>query len=335
MTQQPRVTKGRGRAEEAGYTLVAVIFILFVMTIWLGVAMPKVIKQLQRDQELETQERGKQYIRAIQLYHNKFRAFPTNIDALVKTNNIRYLRKKYKDPTTGKDEWKIIRYGQAKTQTLGFFGKPLMGGSAFGGIGPVGGQNNNLFGGNPTGSGQQGQTDSSGSTGTGTGTDQSNQSSTGQNYNPSSGSGAYAQQQQSSYGQSGQNGQNGQSSSGLTGQSFGGGGIIGFSPNSPKATMITYRKRNKYNEWEFIYDPALEQYYASGAGAGAGQTNQQGYGFNPMGVGSNFGNNTSGGPGWGNSNNGSTDQNGNGSGTGQTGNGGGSGSGQSGSNIFQ
>ncbi len=326
MTQQSTGTKGRGRAHEAGYTLLAVIFILFTLTIWLSVAMPKVIKQLQRDQELETQQRGKQYMRAIELYHRKTRAFPPTLEALVKTNNIRYLRKKYKDPTTGKDEWKIIRYGQAKTKTLGFFGKPIMGGGLGGGIGPVGVQNNNLFGGNPTDSSQQGQTgsndSSSGSgTGSGTGTDQSNQSSTQQPYNPTSGSSAYAQQQQ---GSSGQNGQNGQSGNGLSGQTFGGGGIIGFSPNSPKSTMITYRKRNKYNEWEFIFDPALEQYYASGAGGVGGQTNQPGYGFNPTGVGGDYNNNGNNGTAWGNPNNGT------GSGTGQSG----GSSGQSGNNIF-
>ena len=330
--QQPTVKRRRGKAGEAGYTLLAVIFILFTLTIWLSVAMPKVIKQLQRDQELETYERGQQYIRAIQLYYHKFRSFPPNIDLLVKSNNIRYLRKKYKDPTTGKDDWKIIRYGQAKTQTLGFFGKPLMGGGGLGGgIGPVAGQGNNLFGGNPTDSSQSGQTGSSSSGTTGTGTDQSSQNLTQPNNQSSSGSSIFAQQQQSSFGQ------NGQSSNGLSGQTFGGGGIIGFSPNSPKATMITVRKRNKYSEWEFIFDPALEQYYASGAGAGGAQTNQPGYGFNPMGVGGNVNNGSNSGTAWGNSNNGSTDQNGSGSGTGQSGGQTGSGGGinQNGNSPFQ
>jgi hypothetical protein len=32
-------------------------------------------------------------------------------------------------------------------------------------------------------------------------------------------------------------------------------GIIGFSPNSPKQSILVYKKKNHYNEWEFVYDP--------------------------------------------------------------------------------
>ena len=86
-------------------------------------------------------ERGKQYIRAVQLYYRKFHAYPPNVDALVKTNEIRFLRKKYIDPTTGKDDWKPILFGQNKTPTaMGFFGQPLAGSaSTVAGIGPSGG----------------------------------------------------------------------------------------------------------------------------------------------------------------------------------------------------
>lgn len=315
------------RAGEAGYTLVAVMFILFVMTIWLSVAMPRMIKALQRDQELETQQRGKQYIRAIQLYYRQFHSFPPTLDVLVKSNNLRFLRKKYKDPTTGKEEWKIIRYGQAKTQTLGFFGQPLMGGGAFGGIGPVGVQNNSPLGGSSTDSSQSSL---SGTTPAGTGTDPSTSSQSsmqpGSTQNPFAGSGLNG----SPTGAPGQTGLGGQPGQGLTGQTFGGGGIIGFSPNSPKPTMITYRKRNKYNEWEFIYDPALEQYYASGAAAagGAGMNpGQQGFGMNPTGVGGNYGNPGTTGNSWGVSSPGAASPGG------MTGPG--AGTGQNGGSIFQ
>jgi hypothetical protein len=42
---------------------------------------------------------------------------------------------------------------------------------------------------------------------------------------------------------------------GASGQTFGGVGIIGFSPNSPKQSILVYKKKNHYNEWEFVYDP--------------------------------------------------------------------------------
>ena len=46
--------------------LVAVIFLLALLTIALAVALPKMSKQIQRDRELETMHRGKQYIRGDQ-----------------------------------------------------------------------------------------------------------------------------------------------------------------------------------------------------------------------------------------------------------------------------
>ena len=50
----------------------------------------------------------------------------------------------------------------------------------------------------------------------------------------------------------------------MTGQTFGGAGIIGFSPNSPKQSILVYKKKNHYNEWEFVYDPLAEQMMQGG-----------------------------------------------------------------------
>ena len=117
----------RPQPSEEGYMLVAVIFLVALLTISLAVALPRISKEIQRDHEVETMHRGKQYIRGIRMYYKKFGAYPPNVDALVKgTNNIRYMRKKYADPTTGKEDWKPVRYGQNKAPTaMGFFGKPL------------------------------------------------------------------------------------------------------------------------------------------------------------------------------------------------------------------
>jgi hypothetical protein len=54
----------------------------------------------------------------------------------------------------------------------------------------------------------------------------------------------------------------------LSGQTFGGGGIIGFSPNSPKQSIMVYKKKNHYNEWEFVYDPLAEQMMMQGGNTG-------------------------------------------------------------------
>jgi len=89
------------------------------------------------------------------------------------------------------------------------------------------------------------------------------------------------------------------------GQTFGGIGIMGFSPTSPKQSILVYKKKNHYNEWEFLYDPVAEQMMqqgglAGGAGTGLGTLpNGSPTGGNPTpGSGPTFG---GGGPSFGNS----------------------------------
>jgi len=128
-------TRRRAKPSEEGYILVAVMFMLVLLMIAMAVAAPKIAKEIQRDRELETMHRGKQYAHAIKLYYRQFNAYPANVDALVNTNQIRFLRKKYIDPTTGKDEWKVIHVGQNKVPTaFGFFGVPLGGAGMGGGL---------------------------------------------------------------------------------------------------------------------------------------------------------------------------------------------------------
>lgn len=255
------------RPAEEGYILLAVIFMLALLMISLAIAAPKVAKEIQRDRELETMHRGKQYIRAIKVYYKKFGSFPPSVDALVKTQEIRFLRKKYIDPTTGKEDWKIIRFGQAKTQTLGFFGQPITGagsagGSVLAGTGPSGG--------NSTSSGIGGGSSAFGGSSSGIGNSNSlfGSSSIGSNTLGSSTSGTASAGTGSS---SDSNQASGSTNTGLSGQSFGGAGIIGFSPNSPKQSILVYKKKNHYNEWEFIYDPLTDMTTVSGNAGAIGQ----------------------------------------------------------------
>ena len=117
---------------ESGYVLLAVIFLTVILLISIALAAPKIAQSIQRDRDLETIHRGEQYKRAIQLYYKQYGAYPTSFDQLKQTNNVRYLRKEYADPLTGKVDWKPVYYGQAHVHPLGFFGQPL---SAIGGVG--------------------------------------------------------------------------------------------------------------------------------------------------------------------------------------------------------
>jgi type II secretory pathway pseudopilin PulG len=285
--------------DEQGYILLAAIFFLALLVISLAVAAPQVAKSIQRDREVETFHRGMQYRRAIQLYYRKFHAYPPNADALVKTNEIRFLRKKYIDPMTGKDDWKPVLYGQNKTPTaMGFFGQPLSGNATtIAGIGPGGGNGLNgnngstgtsttggstsFFGGtsifsspdNGSGPGSTGDNGgTSGSTG-GTGTASSGTSSsestgsgsTGDNGGASGSTGGTAT---TTSGTSSSGDASSGTGSGQTEQTFGGAGIIGFSPASPKQSILVYKKKNHYNEWEFTYDPLSDMQTISGGNTG-------------------------------------------------------------------
>jgi type II secretory pathway pseudopilin PulG len=286
------------KPSEEGYLLLSVMFLMAILVLWLSVAVPRMTKSIQRDREVETMHRGKQYIRALQLYYRKFGAYPPSQDALVKTNDIRFLRKKYIDPTTGKDDWKPILFGQNKVATaMGFFGQPLSAGGSIAGIGPSGGNagstgsngsSGSLFGNSPSGPGYSppggpttGTSDNSGaSTPTSGSTDNSGTSNSGTS---TDNSGTSAGSSTPGAGPTGQNSGTA-SGSGPTGQSFGGAGIIGFSPASPNKSILVYKKKDHYNEWEFTYDPLMDMKTMTGGNTGViGQPagDQQGAGVAP------------------------------------------------------
>ncbi|HTM18660.1 MAG TPA: hypothetical protein VL135_17235 [Terracidiphilus sp.] len=261
MNQQSTIR--RKKTSEDGYMLVAVIFMMAILVLSLAVAVPKVKASIQRDREEETMQRGKQYIRAIQLYYRKFHAYPPNVDALVKTNEIRFLRKKYVDPTTGKEEWKPIMYGQNKTpMAMGFFGQPLAA-AGLAGIGPSGGNLNGT--GSPTGGlfNSSPTTGNTGATTSAAGTDPGTQAGS------TSGAAGTPGQPATPGAPGSTTGTNNPIGSG---QTFGGGGIIGFSPQSPKQSILVYKKKNHYNEWEFLYSFLTDQQQmTSGTGLNGGQ----------------------------------------------------------------
>jgi type II secretory pathway pseudopilin PulG len=76
--------------------------------IMLYIELPRVIMQAQRAKEQTLIDRGEQYKRAIQLYVRKEKKYPQSIDDLETSTNTRYLRRRYKDPFTGKDDWRLI-----------------------------------------------------------------------------------------------------------------------------------------------------------------------------------------------------------------------------------
>ena len=288
---------------EQGYVLLAVIFLLALLLISLAIAAPKIARSIQRDKELETIHRGEQYKRALKLYYQKFGSYPTSVDQLVETNQMRFLRKRYTDPLTGKDDWKPVYFGQAHVRPLGFFGQPLMTGAMPGAgsmyaLAPTTTTDAN---GVPIASPDQSGTGATSGSSTGFGSSSSGFGSSGSSFGSSSSgfgssSSGFGQQNgiSSMFGQStptmgtgsSTGSPFGSSGTGTSATTFGGGGpIVGFTLPVDKPSLVDYKLQTRYNKWEFNYDPTEEQAQAlNGLAGGSPPTGTNPTGTNPAGT---------------------------------------------------
>ena len=266
-------------------------------------------RSIQRDKELETIHRGEQYRRAIQLYYRKFQRYPTSIDQLVNTNQIRFLRKKYTDPLTGQGRLEADPVWAGACAASGIL-RPAADGD--GGVGGHDGldvcadggghgcqwrprrsgddefqqrqrrqaavrRSGGMFGSSPSTPGT-GFGSSAGSS-VGIGVDVRQQPrrrwaaaefADGQQFDLSRWAAAPAVPARYST----------RASAGTSATTFGGGGpIVGFTLPVKKPSLIDYMKQTAYNHWEFNYDPMADQAQAmAGLGGGAGATNPNGTG---------------------------------------------------------
>jgi type II secretory pathway pseudopilin PulG len=284
----------RKASDEAGYILLGVLILLFLFTLVLAIAAPSVAKSIQRDRDEEAVRRGDQYKRAIRKYYKKFNTYPTTVAQLENTNQIRFLRKRYLDPITGKDDWRLIHVGQAKVPVLGFFGQPLQAGTSSVTTGLSGNGTGGLSGGASI-FGQSGTTGSTGGFGstsagstTGSG-DGSTPAPVGVLPGMSAGAGAPGGAGTSGTGTTGSGFSNSNSST-STGFSSGDatmGPIVGVGVPVEKKSLVIYHKQDAYNKWEFTYDPVEEQMFSGTGGVPGAQP--AGSGGNAAGIGSNSG----------------------------------------------
>jgi hypothetical protein len=217
------------RKREQGYVLLTLLLWVSLLTIT-AVGELELLKyyhqQIVRDQEEELVHRGVEYERAIRKYYRKFGSYPATIEMLEDSNHMRFLRKRYKDPVTGKD-FKILH----QVDVMMAFG------NAIGGGGIAGAQNL----GQPVGSMNApppAQT-------TNTSTNNSDASTTGDQ----------AQQNPS------QKSDNTMPFTTISGQpagsqTMGGGGIAGVASVSTDQSIRVYNKKDHYNDWLFAYNPA-------------------------------------------------------------------------------
>jgi len=278
--------------------LLAVLFMMAVLIIVALAVVPSFVMQARRDRELEMIHRGTEYARAVKKYYKKFGQYPANLEQLQNTNQMRFLRKRYKDPLTKDGEWKLLHYGDialllgANAQRVP--GQQVPGQQVPGQqvpgqqqVGPLGVSPNAGVGVASTGG-----TDQSANTAPGAAQQllqQQPQSGVTTGNPPqvtpqqSGGTSPYASgpggaQGQSGFslgpgsgqgtgpgGASGQNapGQTGSNNTifgntGVGGQTFGGGAIVGVASKSKDTTIRIFNKKKTYDEWMFIYSPMMD-----------------------------------------------------------------------------
>ncbi|PYT34878.1 MAG: hypothetical protein DMG58_03720 [Acidobacteria bacterium] len=115
---------GKAKTGEEGFVLLLIFAMAAAVAIMLYMELPRVSFEAQRNREQLLIERGEQYKRAIQLYFRKFKTYPASIEQLENTNNVRFLRRRYADPLTGKNEWRLIHIGPGGVFTDSITRKP-------------------------------------------------------------------------------------------------------------------------------------------------------------------------------------------------------------------
>src|SRR5713101_6735310 len=128
---------GRPRRGERGYILLMLMLFVALLAIAAGALAPTMAFQVRRDREEEMVHRGVQYSRAIRRYVKKTGRYPARLEDLENTNNVRFLRKRYKDPITGED-FKLLHVGEVQLMGAGLAGAAALGGSAVPGASPLG-----------------------------------------------------------------------------------------------------------------------------------------------------------------------------------------------------
>src|ERR1051326_3989471 len=96
------------RRGERGFAMLLVFLMASMIAISLYMELPRVAMQSQRAKEQLLIDRGEQYKRAIYLFYKAAKRYPGEPKDLENFQNKRFLRHRYIDPMTGKDEWRLI-----------------------------------------------------------------------------------------------------------------------------------------------------------------------------------------------------------------------------------
>jgi type II secretory pathway pseudopilin PulG len=257
------------RRKEEGYILLTLLLVVALMGIFAMAAISKIDFEIRRDRELEMVHRGVQYSRAIRAYYKKFGRYPTRLEDLDNTNNLRYLRKHYKDPLNKNKDFRLLHFGEQGVTLSGSIGGASPIGSPAGlnssGIGPGVGSSGSMPGLGGSGFGNAG-VNSSGVFAQSSGPGSNSRSGLAGNSDSTAGqsgttpaAGTDPTQASTQVAAGAEKGDDKADSSSGGQQLIASGPIVGVASISKKDTIREYNKKKKYNEWQFVYDPAFDR----------------------------------------------------------------------------
>lgn len=256
-----KITKLQNRSR--GYILITLMLFLSLLAIAELAVLPDVAFQIKRDREEELIHRALGYSRGIRRFYKKFGRYPTRIEELENTNNLRFIRKRYKDPVNKDQDFKILRLGDVGLSGLMLGGIP--GQSGLQGAPGVPLPGGGAPGSNPgQGIGQQIVTNT-GITSAGGG-DSANPPDTQTTPNSSGSPSSTSSSDTSS----------------STQQVFGGGPMLGVVSTNKAKTIREFCDKSHYKDWYFIYDPSSDRGGALNSPWCPGLGNNRGLGANPV-----------------------------------------------------
>lgn len=266
-----RSRKSVFRRYDRGYILITLILFVTLIAIAAAVMAPVIAFQVKRDREEELIHRGVQYSRAMKHFVKKFGRYPTRIEELENTNQVRFLRKRYKDPITGKD-FKVLHMGDVQMA----FGAGIAGATPINGLNPgapgfPGGP------GGPAGLGPGGintiatagglaaagtiTTQAVGGPGISTAVAANGPNPQNPDENPDNPTIVPLPNQGINSGPTGP-GASGAAAPGSAtpgAQVFGGGPVVGVASISKDKSIRIFNKKDHYYQWQFIYDPSTDR----------------------------------------------------------------------------
>ena len=220
--------------------LLTLMLAVSLLVVAAAVAAPKIAQQIRRERETELIHRAMEYRRAVRRFAKQTGRYPMKIEDLESTNGVRYLRKRYKDPVTGR-EFRLLHMADIPT-ALGTSANNWSLQPAANANGDAG-DASSPAGQDPAAAsgGQNPQPPAAGGP--------LAQGAPAAQGGPSAGSSAFFSTNQS----------NNASNNPSNNQAFGGGVIIGVASTSTKKTIREFNSRNHYNQWLFFYDPGYDR----------------------------------------------------------------------------